>query len=170
MDWAWVWFLFAVVAFVLGYLLHDNFASLKTWFADSTADTKTTSESLGAAPPPSLDTGYCTFPTQDVTLNQVYDYNGVPVGQNNIPCSTCNQYVFRDEDGCVTYGYTGDGGVCTIGGYTAQQEKTCSSDTDCRNTSNIVSLSSSMTGPRCDSGFCNTWEIQPSKMCPAGFK
>lgn len=166
-----MWFMCAIVAFILGYLLHDNFEFVKTWFAPSKPKPTKKSDTLPPVPSPSLDTGSCSFSEEDIMLRQVYDYNGVPVTQNKITCSNCNQYVFRDEDGCVTYGYTGEGGVCTIGGFTGALKKTCSSDTDCRDTSNIVSLSSSsVTGTRCISGSCNAWEIQDSKTCPASFK
>jgi len=155
MDWAWVWFFFTIVAFVLGYLVRGD---LRTMFTEPavTLISNTATQPLGSAPAPSLDPGYCTFPSQDLTLKQVYDYNGLLVNPTKIPCSNCNQYVSRDEDGCVTYGYAGEGGVCTIGGFTANQKKTCSGDTDCAK------------GSRCVDKFCNAWEIQPSKSCPAG--
>ena len=72
-------------------------------------------------PPPLPDMsaqGMCSFEGEDMFNQQIYDYKGtLVVGTENVPCSNCNQYVFKDSDGCIPLGYDKGvgGGVCTAG-------------------------------------------------------
>ena len=68
--------------------------------------------------------GTCTFEDEDLINNSVYSYDGtsVPWEANvkdkiYIDCSQCNQYVVKDEDGCLPLGYDQVSGnqVCTAG-------------------------------------------------------
>ncbi len=58
-------------------------------------------------PPPPDDNalGYCTFEGEDLYDKNVYTFDGKLVSKDVSPikCSTCNQYVFKDESGCVKY-------------------------------------------------------------------
>jgi hypothetical protein len=49
--------------------------------------------------------GYCIFEGEDLYNEDVYTFDGkkVPVDVSPIPCSTCNQYIYKNDDGCVTY-------------------------------------------------------------------
>jgi len=58
--------------------------------------------------PPAPDTtalGYCTFKDDDLISNIVFGYSGtqVPVTASPLKCSQCNQYVFKDNTGCMPY-------------------------------------------------------------------
>jgi hypothetical protein len=157
MEWAWIWFMFAILAFVLGYLLRDNIRSL--WVSVRVNKKKNPDEKkpLPPKPSPSTDGGTCLFENEDVVLKQIYGYDGKRVQDNSgIPCSQCNQYIFRDEDGCVPYGYEVEKsgkGVCTIGEY-VKGMKSCTKSTDCP------------YGSTCLDNVCTTWAIPESKMCP----
>lgn len=62
--------------------------------------------------------GMCTFEGEDIFNNKIHDYNGTLVKPDtNVPCSNCNQYVFKDSDGCISLGYDKrfGSGVCTAG-------------------------------------------------------
>ena len=164
-PWSWIWFLAAVLTFILGYFISGD---LKKFFKKRHDKPKVTpggekiDEPLPPKPSPSDDSGTCVFENEDLILKQVYDYTGKLVKQGTrISCSDCNQYVFRDEDGCVPYGYdkTEKGGVCTIGG---NVPKACQTDKDCVHSTDRRST--------CDTakGFCThpPWVIPDSKVCP----
>ena len=151
-----LWFLFAILTFVLGYILRDDIRKLFSEFKQKKKardQAQGPTQKLPPKPQPTSDGGVCFFENQDIILKNVYRYDGTRITDNSgLLCSNCNQYVFRDEDGCVAYGYEGDG-VCTIGGYTADVKKVCASDKDCGSAV-------------CRSGRCYNWEIPDSKVCP----
>jgi len=151
-----LWVLFAILTFVLGYILRDDIRKLLSEIKQKKkAGARGSTKRLPPKPRPSGDDGMCFFENQDIILKNVYGYDGARVTDNSgLLCSNCNQYVFRDEDGCVPYGYKGDR-VCTIGGYTAGVKKVCASDKDCVT-----------AGAVCRSGQCYNWEIPDSKVCP----
>ena len=51
--------------------------------------------------------GYCDFEGEDLYNGDVFTFDGkvVPVDVSPIECSTCNQYVYKNDDGCVNYRY-----------------------------------------------------------------
>ena len=161
-PWSWIWFFFAVLAFVIGYFVSDDIKKLFKKKPVVTPGGEKIDEPLPPKPSPSSDGGTCVFETEDLILKQVFDYNGKRVTQGTkISCSDCNQYVFKDEDGCVPYGYDREekGGVCTIGGYVP---KACTKNEDC--------VGSTDRRSTCDTakGFCTNppWVIPDSKVCP----
>jgi hypothetical protein len=160
-PWSWIWFFCAVLAFVIGFATRDDIRR----FIDGSRSSRVKKKDEDPLPPkPSPQTdagGTCVFENEDLVLKQVYDYSGKRVSQGTtVNCSDCSQYVFKDEDGCVPYGYdftenrSKSGGVCTVGGY---KKQACSSDKDCTN------------GKGCGPDkFCNDppWVIPDSKVCP----
>ena len=74
---------------------------------------------LPPPPPPDASApGVCSFEGEDVFNKQIYDYKGtLVVPQTSVPCSNCNQYVFKDSDGCIPMGFdkNSGSGVCTAG-------------------------------------------------------
>ena len=162
-PWSWIWFFCAALAFVIGFTARDDIRK----FIDGKKKHGTKKRDGGGDPmPPKPDPqtdagGTCVFENEDLILKQVYDYSGKRVPQGTtVSCSACNQYVFKDEDGCLPYGYDftenvgGKSGVCTVGGY---KKKACSSNKDCSN--------GSTCGP---DKFCKDppWVIPDSKVCP----
>jgi hypothetical protein len=162
-PWGWIWFFFAVIAFMVGYFARDDIKKLFKKKPVVTPGGEKIDVPLPPKPSPSSDGGTCVFENEDLILKQVFDYSGKRVRQGTkVSCSDCNQYVFRDEDGCVPYGYDktenkdNKVGVCTIGGYVP---KSCTKNEDCAD----------KAGSRCDSeGFCTKppWVIPDSKVCP----
>ena len=55
--------------------------------------------------PDSTALGYCDFEGEDLYSGDVYSFDGKKVSVNVSPilCSTCNQYVYKNDDGCVSY-------------------------------------------------------------------
>jgi hypothetical protein len=49
--------------------------------------------------------GFCTIDTQDLYNYNVFTYDNKQVSttMSPIPCSTCNQYIFRDSGDCSQY-------------------------------------------------------------------
>jgi hypothetical protein len=164
-PWAWIWFFAAVLAFVIGYLARDD---IRKFFEKKKKPVKTpggekVEEPLPPKPTPTSDGGSCTFENEDTVLKQVFSYDGKLVKPGTkVSCSECNQYVFKDEDGCVPYGFdrgNKKSGVCTIGTYVKDEvkgvvQRACSSSKDCLNNA------------RCEDGVCLTWMIPDSKVCP----
>ena len=162
--------LLAILTFALGYVLHGDIMKLwKWWNVKRKEDPK--QENLPPKPKPTSDGGMCHFSQEDTVLKNVHGYDGKHARFSSDPnlvkfsCSECNQYVFKDEDGCIPYGFdkvencpngncNGILGVCTIGDYIAMPKKpACSKDTDC-------------SPGLCMDGTCKTWEIPASKKCP----
>jgi len=67
--------------------------------------TKGGSNTLNAPTPDDNALGYCNFEGEDLYNGDVYTFDGkkVPVDVSPIECSTCNQYVYKNDEGCVTY-------------------------------------------------------------------
>jgi hypothetical protein len=61
----------------------------------------------GAPEPQTQALGHCDFEGEDLYSKKVYTYDGklVPVDMSPIKCSTCNQYVYKTDDGCVNYNF-----------------------------------------------------------------
>lgn len=51
--------------------------------------------------------GYCIIESEDLFSGSVYDYNKkqLPAKMSPIPCSECNQYVYKTDDQCSPYMY-----------------------------------------------------------------
>jgi len=65
--------------------------------------------------PPIEPTGpMCTFMGQALYENRIIDSSGVPVGDTEVPCSSCDEYRYEDEDGCIPLSDSGTD-VCTLG-------------------------------------------------------
>lgn len=163
-PWSYIWFFFAIMAFVFGFAFRDDIRKVidGTKKPVKTRRGEKRDEPMPPKPDPQQDVGggMCVFENEDLILKQVYDYTGKRVtGAPSIKCSDCNQYLFKDEDGCVPYGFDltenggKTGGVCTIGGYV---KKACKTGDDCTN------------GTSCEGGFCSNppWVIPDSKVCP----
>jgi hypothetical protein len=60
------------------------------------------SDGSGGEPP-----GYCTFEGEDLLTGRVYTVGGSLVSENVSPiaCNKCNQYVYKNDEGCVGYTY-----------------------------------------------------------------
>ena len=59
-------------------------------------------------PPDKTALGYCTIDSQELYNYYVYTYDNkqVPTRMSPIPCSQCNQYIYRDDSGkCSQYMY-----------------------------------------------------------------
>ena len=56
---------------------------------------------------PDLDSeapGTCTFEGEDI--GKVFDFKGKKIARDTkIPCSTCNQHIYKDKAGCVLFKY-----------------------------------------------------------------
>ena len=155
-PWAWIWFVAAVLAFAMGYLLRDQIAALFKPKAHRKTK-KHHEEDLPPQPPPQDGvTGMCVFEDQDTMMHRVFDYKGKRVAKGTtVSCSECNQYVFRDSDGCVPYTYDNEekGNVCMVGEYLVQS---CTSNKDCGQ------------GQTCQSGKCTppVLTVPDSMTCP----
>ena len=69
----------------------------------------TTTSDVMSSTAPDLDdsaTGYCTFKTEDTVGNSVYAYDGTQDNsiKSPLPCTQCNQYIYKDDNGeCIPY-------------------------------------------------------------------
>jgi hypothetical protein len=65
-------------------------------------------DAKGTLQKPTPDTsalGYCDFEGEDLYSGDVYTFDGkkVSVDVSPILCSTCNQFIYKNDDGCVSY-------------------------------------------------------------------
>ncbi len=168
-PWSWIWFFAAVITFAMGFLLRDDirklFESRHRRRRHSDEPEKPDEDPLPPKPEATDDVGMCTFENEDVMLKMVYDYQGNLVSKNKqVQCSDCNQYIFKDQDGCVPYGFNRGsmaGKVCTAGTYVDPKEKVCRVNGDCLDNARCVDID-----PTTGKGFCQTWMIPESKVCP----
>jgi hypothetical protein len=98
-------FLLLVILFYVGYSVITGRKIIPDWvyfWKETKQDPKGT---LNAPTPDNNALGYCDFEGEDLYNGDVYTFDGkkVPVDVSPIECSTCNQYVYKNEDGCVTY-------------------------------------------------------------------
>ncbi len=69
-------------------------------------------------PPAPATTGpMCSFEGEDLFNKNVYLNGTLVTTSDQVPCSNCNQYVFRDADGCIPMGYDDvlNEPVCQVG-------------------------------------------------------
>ncbi len=67
-------------------------------------------------------TGTCSFEGEDVYNKKVFSYDGDLVQpKTQVDCSQCNQYVVKQDNGCLPMGFDSfEGNVCIAGNKTAQ--------------------------------------------------
>jgi hypothetical protein len=99
-------FLLLVFLFYVGYCTVTGCKIIPDWVYFWKK--KVTSGSKGTLVAPTPDDnalGYCDFEGEDLYNGDVYTFDGkkIPVDVSPIKCSTCNQYVYKNEDGCVNY-------------------------------------------------------------------
>jgi hypothetical protein len=65
------------------------------------------SSNLKAPAPDTKALGYCVIDTQDLFSGSVYDYKRKQMTSkmSPVPCSTCNQYLYKTGDQCSPYRY-----------------------------------------------------------------
>jgi hypothetical protein len=97
-------FLLLVILFYVGYCIVSGRKIIPDWVY-FWKKKKGDSGTLNAPTPDDNALGYCNFEGEDLYNEDVYTFDGkkVPVDVSPIPCSTCNQYVYKNDDGCVTY-------------------------------------------------------------------
>ena len=88
-----------------GYCVINDIDPFYFLFKTNTAS----SSDVFSKTPPAPDTsalGYCTIDSQELYNYYVYTYDNkqVPTAMPPIPCSQCNQYIYRDDSGkCSQY-------------------------------------------------------------------
>jgi hypothetical protein len=98
-------FLLLVLLFYVGYCVITGRKIIPDWiYFWKKTDTKPKG-TINAPTPDANALGYCDFEGEDLYNGDVYTFDGkkVPVDVSPIECSTCNQYVYKNDDGCVTY-------------------------------------------------------------------
>jgi hypothetical protein len=168
-PWSWIWFFCAVLAFAIGFAMRDDirklFDTVVTKKKRGSSKKKTDDDPEGPMPPkpdPQTDlTGTCSFEGEDLFMKSARDYKGnVLKPGTTVKCSECNQYVSKEDDGCLPYGFNrGSMGskVCQVGTYEvppSKERKSCQSSKDCPDNA------------PCADGYCETWMIPESKVCP----
>ena len=103
-----VLFLVLVCLLYYGYCTITDTKLIPDWvyfWRTKKGDPTTGSGDLSKPSPDSNALGYCDFEGEDLYLGAVYTFDGktVPVDVSPILCSTCNQYVYKNDDGCVSY-------------------------------------------------------------------
>ena len=68
---------------------------------------------LKAPAPDTKALGYCIVETQDLFSGSVYNYKGKQMTSkmSPVPCSQCNQYVYKTDDKCSPYKYNRENNV-----------------------------------------------------------
>ena len=98
--------LFIIFVFLMyyGYLLISDKPFPEFW---KNIGKKTKKNNIVKPTPNSNALGYCTFEGEDLYNKDVYTFDGkkVSVDVSPIKCSDCNQYIFKDDTGCVSYIY-----------------------------------------------------------------
>jgi hypothetical protein len=79
-------------------------------------------EPTGRPDPDTSAKGTCSFEGEDVYNKKVFSYNGDLVQpKTQVDCSQCNQYVVKQDNGCLPMGYDSfEGDVCVAGFRNAQ--------------------------------------------------
>jgi hypothetical protein len=102
--------LFLVLVFLLyyGYRTITNTKLIPDWVYFWRTKKEGDTAGSGDLSKPDPDTsalGYCDFEGEDLFSGDVYTFDGktVPVDVSPILCSQCNQFVYKNDDGCVSY-------------------------------------------------------------------
>jgi hypothetical protein len=98
-------FLLLVVLFYVGYCIITGRKIIPDWVYFWKTKSNDPKGTLNAPTPDDNALGYCDFEGEDLYNGDVYTFDGkkVPVDVSPIECSTCNQYVYKNDDGCVMY-------------------------------------------------------------------
>jgi hypothetical protein len=100
-------FLLLVLLLYVGYCLITGRKIIPDWvyFWKKKDDSGTSGGDLTLPSPDTKALGYCDFEGEDLFTGDVYTFDGkkVPVDISPIECSTCNQYIYKNDDGCVGY-------------------------------------------------------------------
>ena len=95
-----------IVLLLLMYLIYCIITdTIPFWQQPSSILDFSSSSSTQQPVPDTTALGYCTFKGDDLASNIVFGYNGtkVPATASPLPCSQCNQYIFKDSTGCMPY-------------------------------------------------------------------
>ena len=103
-----VLFLILVCLLYYGYCIVTDTKLIPDWvyfWKTKKSDTGGDTGSLTLPDPDTAALGYCDFEGEDLFTGDVYTFDGkkVPVDVSPILCSTCNQFIFKDDEGCVSY-------------------------------------------------------------------
>jgi len=98
-------FLLLVILFYVGYCTVTGRKIIPDWVYFWKNGPSGPTGSLNTPAPDNNALGYCNFEGEDLFNEDVYTFDGkkVPVDVSPIQCSTCNQYVYKNDEGCVTY-------------------------------------------------------------------
>lgn len=102
-------FLILVCLLYYGYRVVTDTKLIPDWvYFWKTKKSDTGADVNGSFTLPNPDTtarGYCDFEGEDLYSGDVYTFDGkkVPVDVSPILCSTCNQFIYKNDEGCVSY-------------------------------------------------------------------
>lgn len=93
-----------LLLFYCGYRIITNKPIIPD-FKKKNKPTSSPQGTLSAQPPDTNALGYCVFEGEDLYSGDVYTFDGkkVPVDVSPIECSSCNQYVYKNSEGCARY-------------------------------------------------------------------
>ena len=102
--------LFLILVFLLyyGYRVVTDTKLIPYWvyfWKTKKSDTEGDTGSITLPSPDNTAGGLCKFEGEDLFTKAVYSFDGknLPVDVPPILCSRCNQFIFKDDEGCTPY-------------------------------------------------------------------